>query len=196
MPNWFYFTLNVSGEEKDVQEFVENVKGTEKFETEGREFDFNHFIPQPDNIFRDPLSSDKEKELDELGIPSWYTWNIVNWDTKWNANVECEYGDGGDYHTYEMATAWAFPESVMRKMIEMYPKLNFHIVGDEESGAYGIYWSTVEDTFIAEEPTTVDEANGREVYWDSKGALFRYTDDNTEVPDQGDFYPMNKYSWS
>ena len=40
MPNWFYFTLNVSGEKKDVQEFVENVKGTEKFETAF------HLVPQ------------------------------------------------------------------------------------------------------------------------------------------------------
>jgi len=156
----------------------------------------NHFIPQPENIFRDNLSTEKEKELDEFGIPSWYTWNTANWGTKWNANVEYEHGEGGDYHTYEMATAWSFPEPVMRKMIEMYPKLSFHIVGDEESGAYGIYWSTMEDTFIAEEPTVVDESNDREVYWDSKSTLFRYTDDHTEVPDQADFYPMNKYSWS
>ena len=33
MPNWFYFSLNVSGEKKDVEQFVENVKGSEKFVT-------------------------------------------------------------------------------------------------------------------------------------------------------------------
>lgn len=34
MPNWFNFTLNVSGKKEDVQSFVENVKGTEKYDTE------------------------------------------------------------------------------------------------------------------------------------------------------------------
>jgi hypothetical protein len=34
MPNWFYFSLNVSGEKKDVEQFVENVKGSEKFARE------------------------------------------------------------------------------------------------------------------------------------------------------------------
>ena len=84
MPNWFYFTVNVSGEEKDVEQFVENVKGSEKYETEGREFDFNHFIPQPDNIFRGNLGDKEEKMCEEQGIPNWYRWNNQNWGTKWN----------------------------------------------------------------------------------------------------------------
>ena len=33
MPNWFYFTVNVSGEKKDVEQFVENVKGSAKYGT-------------------------------------------------------------------------------------------------------------------------------------------------------------------
>ena len=65
MPNWFYFTLNVSGKEKNVQEFVQNVKGTDQYETEGLDFDFNHFIPQPDNIFRGDIGSDKRKSLED-----------------------------------------------------------------------------------------------------------------------------------
>ena len=200
MPNWFYFTLNVNGEKKDVQEFVENVKGTEKFETEGYEFDLNHFVPQPDDIFRDALSSEKEKELEEFGIPNWYTWNISNWGTKWNAVCDDEMSVRVDgfptEHEYNLRTAWAFPEPVMRKMIEMYPNLDFNIQGEEESGYYGVYWDTMEDTFIAEEPTTVDGGNGKEVYWDTTDKLYRYSEDDTEVPDQEDFYPLNTYSWT
>jgi len=201
MPNWFYFSLNVSGEKKDVEQFVENVKGSDKFETEGREFDFNHFIPQPEGIFREPLSSEKEKELDELGLPNWYRWNNQNWGTKWNANVESAFcpsdleGFPMEYE-YELATAWAFPAPVMEKMIEMYPNLDFNIVGEEESGSYGVYWNTMEDIFQEEEPTPVDEGNGKQVYWDSSDKLYRYSDDDIEVPDQEDFYPLNTFSWT
>ena len=201
MPNWFYFTLNVSGEKKDVQEFVENVKGTEKFETEGSEFDFNHFVPQPDNIFRGGLSLQDEKKLNEAGIPHWYGWNNKNWGTKWNANVESAFclssvdGFPMEYE-YEMCTAWAFPSPVMDKMIEMYPNLDFSIVGEEESGSYGLYWDTMQDIFIDEEPTPVDEKNGMQVYWDSNDGIYRYSENDTEVPDQEDFYPLNTYSWT
>ena len=75
MPNWFYFELTAVGEEKDVQDFVQNVKGTDKYETLGREFDFNHFIPQPDNIYRGSISFDDEQRLEKDGIPNWYQWN-------------------------------------------------------------------------------------------------------------------------
>ena len=204
MPNWFYFTVNVSGEEKDVEQFVENVKGSAKYETEGREFDFNHFIPQPDNIFRGGLSLQDEKKLNEAGIPHWYGWNNRTWGTKWNANVESAFclssidGFPMEYE-YEMCTAWAFPVPVMDKMIDMYPNLDFTIVGEEESNSYGVYWSTSEGKFLEEEPIFVDEADQeREVYFnnDDEEYLWRYKDNNELVPDQEDFYPMSKFSWS
>jgi hypothetical protein len=201
MPNWFYFSVHVSGEKKDVEQFVENVKGSEKFETEGREFDFNHFIPQPDNIFRENIGSDKKKELDAVGVPNWYDWNNSNWGTKWNANIESAFclssvdGFPMEYE-YELATAWAFPTPVIDKMIQMYPNLDFTIVGEEESGAYGVYWNTMEDIFQDEEPDLIDDSNGRLVYYDDDEHLWKYSDDNEEVPDPADFYPQTRYSWS
>ncbi len=200
MPNWFYFTVNVSGEKKDVEQFVENVKGSEKFDTEGREFDFNHFIPQPDDIFREPLSSEKEKELDELGVPNWYRWNNQNWGTKWNGVCDDEMAisvDGFPFeHEYNLRTAWAFPAPVIDEMINMYPNLDFVIEGEEESSYYGVYWNTMTGDFLSEEPTLFDDDNGRGVYWDSDKMLYRYTDNNEEVEDSDDFLPINKYSWN
>ena len=201
MPNWFYFSVNVSGAKKDVEQFVENVKGSEKFETEGREFDFNHFIPQPENIFRENISGDKKKDLDAVGVPNWYDWNNQNWGTKWNANVESAFcissveGFPMEYE-YELATAWAFPTSVMRKMIEMYPNLDFTIVGEEESDAYGVYIESSTDTFLEEEPQYIDDINGLQVYWSSNDQCWRYMESNEAVEDSDNFYPMTKYSWS
>ena len=200
MPNWFYFSLNVSGEKKDVEQFVENVKGSEEFETEGREFDFNHFIPQPENIFRGNLGNDEEKYCKENGLPDWHTWNNANWGTKWNAVCDDEMAisvDGFPFeHEYNLRTAWAFPTPVIKKMIEMYPNLDFTIVGEEESNAYGVYIVSSEEIWEEEEPMMIDEGNGREVYYDRDNEWWAYMDDDTMVEDSDDFYPMNKYSWS
>ena len=79
MPNWFNFSLEVSGKKEDVQEFVQNVKGSKDYDTEGYEFDFNNFIPQPDNIFRGNLGSKEEKYCKDNNLPDWYNWNVDNW---------------------------------------------------------------------------------------------------------------------
>ena len=200
MPNWFYFSVNVSGDEKDVEQFIENVKGSEKFDTEGREFDFNHFIPQPENLYRDNLSTDKEKELESQGLPNWYRWNIDNWGTKWNAvcDDEMDINVGGFpfEHEYNLRTAWADPRPIIIKMIEKYPNLDFDIIGEEESNEYGIYISTREDVFLEEEPKFVDDYNDREVYYDRDAHLWKYMDNDEDVEDSDDFYPITKYSWT
>lgn len=201
MPNWFYFSVQVMGKEKDVDAFVENVKGTKKYDTEGYEFDFNHFIPQPDNIFRGGLSMQDKERLDKEGLPNWYDWNNVNWGTKWNAccdDFERGIINGGPHFAkYYLRSAWADPRPVILKLIEMYKHLDIYIEGEEESNAYGIYISTRDDFFLEEEPTFVDEMNERAVYFsnDNNEYLWRYKDNDELVPDQEDFYPMNKYSW-
>jgi len=192
MPNWFYFSLNVSGKKEDVQAFVENVKGKEGTNYEGREFDFNHFIPQPEGLY-------DEKSEDNI-FPNWYNWNIENWGTKWNALIDdtmvMSDKDGFPYeYQYNMRTAWADPRPVIFKMIEMYPQLDFNISGEEESNAYGIYVSSSEDVFLEEEPTLIDELNDKEVFWEDSSGLWRYVEDNEIVEDQDGFWPINKYSW-
>jgi len=197
MPNWFYFTVNVSGEKKDVEQFVENVKGSAKYETEGSEFDFNHFIPQPDNIFRENIGLDKKKELNAEGIPNWYDWNNANWGTKWNA--VCDDFDEHDYPsaTYYLRTAWAFPNEVIEKMLEMYStNLSFIITGEEESNIYGVHIDTVLDIWEEEEPIAVDEHTDKSVWWDATTDKWRYDEDSSEVPDSDDFFPFYKYPWN
>ena len=202
MPNWFYFSVQVIGKEKDVDAFVENVKGSKEYDTEGYEFDFNHFIPQPKNIFRGGLSMQDKERLDKEGVPNWYDWNNINWGTKWNARCDdFERGTiNGSPHfaKYYLRTAWADPRPVIMKLIEMYKNLDICIEGEEESNAYGIYILTRDDFYLEEEPTFVDEMNERAVYFsnDNNEYLWRYVDNDELVPDQEDFYPMNKYSWT
>jgi len=200
MPNWFELRIDITGKREEVQEFVQNVKGSKSYETEDYEFDFNHFIPQPSNIFRGSISMREEKMFIEKGIPNWYDWNRDNWGTKWNSQLhssDCSVDHPLHYvHTYNISTAWADPRPILHKMIEMYPHLEFEIEGYEESNEYGIYMSTYEDVFLEEQGTMVDEVNNREVYYDSQVDTYRYTDDDTDVVDQEDFYPANRYSWT
>jgi hypothetical protein len=197
MPNWFYFTIEVDGTNEDVQEFVQNVKGSAKFDTEDREFDFNHFIPQPDNIFRENIGSDKKEELDAQGVPNWYDWNNANWGTKWNASCDDVIDDiNGGMYSYNLRTAWSDPRPVLERMIEMYPHLNFLITGEEESNAYGIYINSAENVFLEEEPQSIDPDTGDAVYWDATTDVWRYDKDNSEVPDSENLWPEHKYSWS
>jgi len=201
MPNWFYFSVTVTGEKQEVEQFIENVRGSEKFETEGREFDFNHFLPQPDNIFRGAMSFGDEKKLKEQGIPDWYSWNNQNWGTKWNAVCDdIHHFDLADHKhlqiIYDLRTAWAFPVPVIERMIDDYPDLTFVIAGEEESDAYGVYIDTTLNIWEEEEPILMDDYNNREVYWESSDLKWHYMDDDSLVPKQEDFYPINKYSWS
>ena len=200
MPDWFYFTLDVSGKKEDVQEFVQNVKGSEKFETEGSDFDFNHFIPQPDDIFRGSLGDKEEEYCKESGVPNWYDWNCMHWGTKWNASVDdsCWTSELEKLSTfkYDMRTAWADPRPIIMKMLEKYPDLDFEISGEEESNEYGIYISTYEDVYLEEEPILINELNGREVYWESEDNQWHYMNDDSLVEDQENFYPRSKYSWN
>lgn len=199
MPNWFNFEMQVSGSKKEILEFVENVKGSKNFDTEGREFDFNHFIPQPENIFRENLSTDKSKELAKEGIPDWYNWNIDNWGTKWNVAIDdvnvCVYNDGSADVFYVMRTAWAFPAPVIEQMIRDYHHLDFSIQGEEESCAYGINIDSSEGVWDEEEPIFIDD-NGKQVYWDSNDCLYRYSYNDSIVPNADDFFPSTQYSWS
>jgi hypothetical protein len=194
MPNWFNFTLDVSGKEEDVQAFVQNVKGSKHYDTEGYEFDFNHFIPQPDNIFRGALGNEEEEYCKENNLPNWYNWNVVHWGTKWNAVVD-DWQDDGNSVTYHMRTAWSDPRPIIIKMIEKYPHLDFWVNGEEESNSYGIYVCSSENVFLEEEPTMIDDMNGREVYWETQDNQWHYMDDDSLVEDQEDFWPINKYSW-
>jgi hypothetical protein len=99
-------------------------------------------------------------------------------------------------HEYNLRTAWAFPSPVISKMIDMYPNLDFAIVGEEESNSYGVYIESSTEIWNEEEPELVDEYNNREVYYDSDVHLWKYMDNDDEVENSDDFYPMTKYSWS
>ena len=70
----------------------------------------------------------------KYGAATWYKWRIRNWGTKWNAYG---YDDGVpfDGKSLRFLTAWAPPQSVITKLSEMYPDLDFtHQFASEDIG--------------------------------------------------------------
>ena len=75
--------------------------------------------------------------LKETGHVDWYDWSIANWGTKWGAYdyEERERADGRFVFKFE--TAWSFPETIFRKLAEMWPALTLAIVAFDEGGNFG-----------------------------------------------------------
>ena len=75
------------------------------------------------------------------GAKDWYDWNCANWGCKWDA------GDADvNLHENELfisfSTAWAMPEPVFIKMVEMFPNLHFEgRWADEDIGSNCGTWT-------------------------------------------------------
>lgn len=142
MPNWTYISISATFKSpEDRISFLENVKGRKNTLDESDLFDFNHFIPQPSNLYKENISHSQMEELKRKGIPNWYTWNTENWGTKWGACDVFIQHDELCHAIIQFNTAWSFPAPVIEKMYEMYPDVKFFIdveyEGDEEVFALG-----------------------------------------------------------
>tara|TARA_R100001163_G_C5036850_1_gene175833 strand:+ start:699 stop:1106 length:408 start_codon:yes stop_codon:yes gene_type:complete len=114
MPNWVHTTIQAEGDRKDLDQFVNFSK------SEGREFDFDKYIPRP-----------VEKDDD------WYNWNCDNWGTKWNANY-VEWDDETEDHLMvRFETAWSRISNELWEAIKAkFPALKFTFEADEEAGFF------------------------------------------------------------
>lgn len=142
MPNWCECDLEVEGPADRVAAFLEFAKGTE--DREITPFDFNRFIPYPDEYRRMDAeyaawAAHKpwaERTPEERANPpkdgfnsGGYEWCIENWGTKWNA-CRVALGERGEWdgevtQAVHFETAWSPPEPVVRKAAELFPDLTF-----------------------------------------------------------------------
>ncbi len=127
---------------KSAQEFIDEMRTEEEDQT--NHFDFNKIIPQPANLYRDGLSSDKEQELKALGIPDWYSWNTANWGTKWNSYYHEEPSmyrvkDSKYWFVeFQFTTAWGHPFPIVRELSEqqLIEEWEYDIECDNGAGRY------------------------------------------------------------
>lgn len=137
MPNWVYNNLHVSGDADTLSKFWEqatkphptavpdpdkiyHAKEGEWAMSEGGEFSFLNFLAPED--FANYYTGS-----------NWYNWNIENWGTKWDTDI-----DDSDIQdesiTLAFQTAWSPPSGVYEAMVAQYPTLSFAIEWEEEQG--------------------------------------------------------------
>ena len=69
--------------------------------------------------------------INETGYASWYPWSIESWGTKWNSYDN----DFSKLNTVNFKTAWSMPEPIMKKLSELFPKVEFEWKwADEDKG--------------------------------------------------------------
>ena len=197
MPNWCENTLEIYGEEEDMQQFYDFFLGQDKIQ-ENFSFDAITTMPKALEGTRSPSqiipqnhydllekfkheidfannpkleSTEKEKTMvskviidyienkefselesvneilkqffldtndgitketsdrliSEYGFDNWYDWRNHNWGTKWDIRGDCGNDIIDDDHcTFIFQTAWSPPEPIVKKLQEMFPKLQIY----------------------------------------------------------------------
>ena len=116
MPNWCWNNLNVSGNEKQLQEFVE--KSIVKDVKQAHEFSFEGTLPRGDR-------------------KDWYDWSVNNWGTKWDACESYINNNDIDYFSVSFDTAWAPPVDWLKNIAIDYPDLEFELEYEEPGMCFG-----------------------------------------------------------
>ena len=208
MPNWCYNSLIVSGNKETLADFVsKTIIPTDKnddWEDERGKFTFNilHPLPKPLEGGFSPLprkegeddTQYKERIAENIrlyGAEDWYEWNIQNWGTKWNASSTSIQILEDDLFHVRFNTAWSPPIEWIKKIVPMYPELEFELTFDEESYAFCGKISAIEGEIDMEvgEPYFTDEQDNKVIY-DSEKHLWKYEDTGILIEDE-DFYPID-----
>jgi hypothetical protein len=108
MPNWCWNHLTVTGDKKELQQFVE--KSTNAHED--KEFSFEGTLPRGDR-------------------KDWYDWSIGNWGTKWDACEPHIENNDKEYFAVTFDSAWSPPIEWLKNIVHMFPKLYFTLEYDE-----------------------------------------------------------------
>lgn len=172
MPNWCFNSVQVSADtEAELKEFIEfatqshtsrhiNIysKEREVIVDENAKGVFWNFITPPVEIQDEYFG---EQPRVEVGVPvnhpdflkkareerkksnHWYDWNIENWDTKWDVQLEPERieiqqnpSDNSFFFIWQFDTAWSPATCVYYKMAERFPNLHFEFEITEEANFY------------------------------------------------------------
>jgi len=140
MPNWCYNSIEVSGDPAEVAAFSAFL--TENAARTGITFSFKWIVPQPpepepepepERVDYDCIDSPEAMQTWLNGLQpkprqtfDWYSWNVENWGTKWDACDNVRVGSVGESKleiTFE--TAWTPPEPVVEAMAKRWTQLAF-----------------------------------------------------------------------
>ncbi len=148
MPNHCTHRLIIKGPREDVGALVVLMQGETCF-------DFDKLIPCPPEVKNtsSPNRGPGAAALKEkYGHSDWYSWNVANWGTKWNAyELSAPPGQGSPIEAlasahgasserqveYDFDTAWSPPMPIFEALTKRFPTLTFTWYGIEEQPAWG-----------------------------------------------------------
>ncbi len=116
--------------EKTDELFKQFLPENSKNNKEIRKLTFEGICPRPKEIIQSEKEVNSNKEF-----PDWYTWNIKNWGTKWDADTT-KIEESKNKIIIYFDTAWAPPEEWLNKLASRYLNLKLELTFFEESGAF------------------------------------------------------------
>lgn len=153
----------------------------------------HHLIPCENNTM------DKcEKLRLEFGVDNWYDWNIQNYGTKWDVEVNPdEYIKCDDFFECSFDTAWSPPTAFICRLQKKFPnidiKLTYQVEGTDGCGV--LHTSRNGDVVeIEEEESEIiyQSEDGRKVYYDPVSGSFKYVDCDEECSDIVSINPFDE----
>jgi len=146
MPNYCWNVLNITGPEKDINEFLNKSKIKEDDNGYEKHFSFSGTVPEPDykttpvkltypEIDARHAKTDKEREEIMKNKPtirkdSWWDWRVQNWGTKWEPiDPDVNYIKEGIVITFD--SAWSPPIQWLHTVHLDYPDLKFLLEFEE-----------------------------------------------------------------
>jgi hypothetical protein len=137
MPNHTTNQLEVIGNAHEVARFIEENKIQDEDSYEGvKQFSFEAQMPTPpetkvrENVVR--LKECATDDLNKIVFPSWYTWRVDNWGTKWDCYDVEDWVD----NKIRYFTAWSPASNFFLHVSAQYPNLTFHHQFSDEGGLF------------------------------------------------------------
>lgn len=118
-----------------AQEWLDRIAAREA-EPEFDVFDFNRIIPVPAFISDGDLVAGSR--ADQTGR-NWYSWNVDNWGTKWNAYDLSIKTDEPELLVFEFDTAWSVPDQVLQVLGKWFKELSIKVEYFDEGHCF---WGT------------------------------------------------------
>lgn len=139
MPNHITNKLHFEGEEQDILEVRNYIKGEE----EGQYIDFMKIATPPNYIFmgsvdhtlQEIFQSDKTSMSFMAETDTWSSWCPRYWGTKWNAYGLDDFDDKNTENTLYFKTAWSGVPRLIALLGNRFPKVTFfYEFADEDFG--------------------------------------------------------------
>ena len=159
MPNWCYNRLTIDTTTEGGKKLAKAFEP--KYEDEDSKFlhakPFQDLLPCPKELLETQATFSKEptnqqiRNKEKYGHTDWYSWNVANWGTKWDARVE-DFDDSDPKQTYVyFETAWSPPVEFMKWFVSQYPDAYFRNEYDEEGMMFeGFTENSKKDGFVDE----------------------------------------------